>query len=76
MNISKRKENRKYLRRGDIKEIAETADVSRQTVENWLNGEVKESDAAPYIIAKMEARKKEVRERVSKMLNKSADSVN
>lgn len=75
MNISDRQENRKYLRRGDIKEIAEAADVSRQSVENWLSGEVKESDVAPFAIAKMEARKKEVKERVSKMLTKASDSV-
>lgn len=43
MELEKRTELSSYLRWGDLTKIAKIANVSRKTVENWLNGTVKKN---------------------------------
>lgn len=62
MELEKRKELSSYLRWGDCTKIANLAKVSRKTVENWLNGTVKNSTVSPYVIALAEKRKREIEE--------------
>jgi len=54
-----------YLRWGDKTTIAKLAGVDRRTVEKWLAGEVKNSTAAPYIIAFANKRKIEIEKLIS-----------
>lgn len=60
MEIEKRKEIVKYLRRGDVMTIAKLAGVTRQTVERWIRGEVIKSTVEPYVVAFSKKRKKQV----------------
>lgn len=69
MDIEKRKELAKYLRRGDIKKLAASANVTRQTVERWIKGVTIESTIEPYIVEFVEKRKLEVKERLSASMN-------
>lgn len=69
MELTKRRELSTYLRWGDCTKIANLAKVSRKTVENWLNGTVKNSTVAPYVIAVAEQRKREIEELVKNQMS-------
>lgn len=69
MEIEKREELAKFLRRGDRTKLAKIANVGRQTVERWIKGETIESTVEPYFIEFIEKRKAEVKERFSASMN-------
>jgi hypothetical protein len=65
MDLIKRKELAKFLRWGDKTKIADLANVSRQTVQLWFKGEVKDSVVESYVLLFVEKRKQEVENRMS-----------
>ena len=60
MTIEERLINAKVLRRGDMRLLAEKADVSVGIVHRYINGILKESAVEPYFIALVDKRKKEI----------------
>lgn len=69
MEIEKREELSKFLRRGDITSIADAAGVKRQTVERYIKGIIVKSIVEPYFKEFSERRKAEVKERLSATMN-------
>lgn len=69
----RRKEIEESLRWGDVRRIAEIANVSPMTVVNYLKGRTKKSTAEPYILAFVEKRKKEIEEKISANFNEVAN---
>lgn len=60
MKLEERNKLRGYLRRGDIKKIAEIAKVDRTSVIAWFKGRVKNSVVEGYVISFVAKRKEEV----------------
>jgi hypothetical protein len=58
-------EDLKFLRRGDIKIIAEQSGTTIKTVWLFKNNKLKHSTCAPYFEAMIEKRKKEVQSKTA-----------
>lgn len=65
MTTEKRKELAKYLRWGDKTKIADLANVSKQTVQRWFSGHIKDSAVENYVLLFVEKRKEETESRMS-----------
>ena len=65
MEVDKRKELSKFLRWGDKTQIAELANVSKQTVQYWFSGKIKNSAVEQYVLLFVEKRKQEIENRLN-----------
>lgn len=65
MTNEDRKANFKYLRYGDIRKIADQADVSIKTASMWINGKLKKSIVEPYYTVLIKQRKLEFEQRTA-----------
>ena len=60
MQIEERKNLIKFLKRGDIKRIADLAGYNRVTVYRWINGESDNLIIEKLVVAISEKRKKQI----------------
>ena len=68
MQIEERKNLIKFLKRGDIKKIAELSVYNRVTVYRWINGESDNLSIEKLVVAISEKRKKQIEKSIKDLV--------
>jgi ATP-dependent protease ClpP protease subunit len=68
MQIEERKNLIKFLKRGDIKKIAELSGYNRVTVYRWINGESDNLIIEKLVVAISEKRKKQIEKSIKDLV--------